>query len=67
MVVDDVCEVVGREAVRLEQDLVVDVVVREGDVAAKLVAKAGFAFHGDLEANDGRAAFGFKRGDLCGR
>ena len=39
VVVDDVGEVVGREAVGLEQHLVVDVVVREGDVAAQLVAE----------------------------
>ena len=41
VVVDDVGEVVGGEAVGLEQDLVVDVVVVEGDVAAELVAEGG--------------------------
>jgi hypothetical protein len=41
VVVDDVGEVVGGEAVGLHQDLVVDVVVLEGDVAAELVAEGG--------------------------
>ena len=39
VVVDDVGEVVGGEAVGLHQYLIVDVVVLEGDVAAQLVAK----------------------------
>ena len=38
VVVDYVGEVVGGVAVGLEEDLVVDVVVVEGDVAAELVA-----------------------------
>ena len=55
------------EAVGLEEDLVVDVVVGEGDVAAEFVAEAGFAGRGDLEADDVRPAFGFESGDLFGR
>ena len=39
VVVDDVGEVVGGEAVGLHEDLVVDVGVLEGDVAAELVAE----------------------------
>ena len=41
VVVDDVGEVVGGEAVGLEEDLVVDVGVVEGDVAAEFVAEGG--------------------------
>ncbi len=41
VVVDDVGEVVGGEAVGLHEDLVVDVGVLEGDVAAELVAEGG--------------------------
>ena len=41
VVVDDVGEVVGGEAVGLQQDLIVDVGVLEGDVAAELVAESG--------------------------
>ena len=39
VIVDDVGEVVGGKAVGLHEDLVVDVGVLEGDVAAELVAK----------------------------
>ncbi len=48
VVVDDVGEVVGGEAVGLHEDLVVDVVVGEVDVAAELVAEGGVAFGGTL-------------------
>ena len=48
VVVDDVGEVVGGEAVGLHEDLVVDVVVVEGDVAAEFVAEGGGAFGGTL-------------------
>ena len=41
VVVDDVGEVVGGEAVGLHEDLIVDVVVIEGDVAAEFVAEGG--------------------------
>jgi hypothetical protein len=41
VIVDDVGEMVGGEAVGLHQHLIVDVVVLEGDVAAQLVAKGG--------------------------
>ena len=66
VVVDDVGEVIGGEAVGLEQDLVVDVVVGEGDGAAQLVAKGCLSLDGDLEADDRRAAFGLECGDLRG-
>ena len=52
VVVDDIGEVVGGEAVGLHEDLVVDVVVVEGDVAAELVAEGGGAFERDLHADD---------------
>jgi hypothetical protein len=64
VVVDDVGEVVGGEAVGLEQDLVVDVGVVEGDLAAELVAEGGGAFGGYLEADGVGAAFGEVGGDL---
>ena len=41
VIVDDVGEVVGGEAVGLHEHLVVDVAVLEGDVAAELVAEGG--------------------------
>ncbi len=43
VIVDDVGEVVGGEAVGLHEDLIVDVVVVEGDVVAEFVAEGGFA------------------------
>ncbi len=64
VVVDDVGEVVGGEAVGLEQDLVVDVEVIEGDVAAQFVAESRGAgrvqgMRGDFEADgEGLAAVG---------
>ena len=58
MVVDDVGEVVGGEAVGLHEDLIVDVIVVEGDVAAQLVAKGGGGVLRDLHADDVGSAFG---------
>jgi len=61
VVVDDVGEMVGGEAVGLHEDLVVDVVVVETDVAAELVFKfgeGGVATLRDFEADGVGAAFG---------
>ncbi len=56
VIVDDVGEVVGGEAIGLEQDLIVDVVVIEGDVAAEFVAEGGTGVLGDAEADGERLA-----------
>ena len=51
VVVDDIRKMVGGEAVGLHEDLVVDVEVVEGDVAAEFVAEGGLAFAWDLHAD----------------
>ena len=61
VVVDDVGEVIGGEAVGLHEDLIVDVGVLEGDVAAEFVAEGRAAFEGDLHADDE----GLLRGQVC--
>ena len=53
MVVDDVCHVIGRHAVGLEQHLHVDGVPRDFDVAIDAVDKLARAFGRDLHAHDG--------------
>ena len=60
VIVDDVGQVVGGEAVAFEQDLVVDVGVVEGDVAAQFVAEGGAGLLRDLEPN----GVGFAGGEL---
>src|ERR1035441_8404150 len=57
---------IRRKAVGFQQHLVVDVVVRESDVAAKLVAEGGLAVHRNFEANDAGAALRPEGGDLRG-
>ena len=66
VVVDDVGQMIGGEAVGLEQDLVVDIVMGEDDGAAELVAEGGLALDGDFEADYAGAAFGLECGDLRG-
>ena len=56
VVIDDGGEVVGGEAVGLEQDVVVQEAILEGDVAAEGVGDNGGAFVGHLEADDAAAA-----------
>ena len=65
VVVDDIGQMIGGEAVGLQQNLVVDVVVGELDVAAELVAEGGFAFDGDLEADDGCVRGGLRLRKAC--
>ncbi len=68
VVVDDVGEVIGGEAVGLHQDLVVDVGVLEGDVAAQFVAEGGcrrVVGAGNGHADDEGLARGEVRGDLA--
>src|SRR5580698_2717238 len=65
MVIDYVGEVVGGEAVRLHQYLIVDVAVLEGDVAAKLITEGGGVAGRHLHADDVWAAFGEVLVDLC--
>ena len=52
VIVDDVREVVRREAVRLEQHLIVDLLVLERDLAAEAVLDDGLTFLRHREAND---------------
>ena len=66
VVVHDVGQVIGGEAVGLEQHLVVHVVVGEGDGAAKFVAEGGLALGGDLQADDRRAASASKAAICAG-
>ena len=56
VVVDDVGEVVGGQAVPLEEDLVVQGAVLHGDVAKDGVVEGGLALLGDLLADDVRHA-----------
>ena len=54
MIVNDVCKVVGREPVALDEHLIVEIGVRRGDVAEDLVVERRFALVGDLLADDPR-------------
>jgi len=67
VVVDDVSEVVGGEAVGLHEDLIVDVIVIEGDVAAEFVFECGGRGLWDFEADGVVAAFADVGGYLFGR
>ena len=54
MIVNDVCKVVGRQTVALDEHLIVEIGVRRGDVAEDLVVERRFALVGDLLADDPR-------------
>ena len=58
MVVDDVCEVVGRQAVALYEHLIVQRLVLNGDVAEYLVMEGGSALVRDELADNVRLARG---------
>ncbi|MCY1302733.1 hypothetical protein D9M70_524100 [compost metagenome] len=67
MVVDDVCHVVGRHAVGLQEHLHVDGVPRDFDVAIDAVVKLARALGRDLHAHDMRLAGGNARRHFFGR
>ncbi len=56
MVVDDICHVIGRHAVGLDQHLHVDRFPRDRDIAIDAVMEIAGAFGRDLHAHDGRLA-----------
>lgn len=60
MVVDHVCEVVGRHTVGLEQHLVVQVGILDRDIAVYLIVERGGTLVRDLLADN--AGFSPRRG-----
>ena len=52
VVVDHVCEVVGRVPIRFEEHLVVDLVIGDHDVAAEEIVRHRFALSRHRETND---------------
>ena len=56
MVVDDVCEVVGRISVGFDQDQVFQLLVVYGDVSVDLIMESGCSFGRHIETDDVRFA-----------
>jgi hypothetical protein len=66
MIVDDVCQMVGREAVRLEEDGIgADVLVLPLDPPQELVLEYGRSLHRYLETDDGLLTLGQELIDLA--
>ena len=65
-VVDDVSQVVGGVAVRLEQDEVVEGIILEDDIAVYQILKAGLPLQGYLKAHHGHDALSLFFSTLLG-
>ena len=54
MIIDHVCEIIGREAVRLDEDHVIELAVVYRDVSVKLIVEGRGALSGIVLTNDKR-------------
>ena len=66
MVVDHIREVIRRQPVPLDEDLIIQLFVVHNDITEDLIVKARFSFCGDLLTNDKRLAGIEVRLDLLG-
>ena len=61
MIIHDICEIIGREPVRLNQDHIIQLTVRNCDVSVDLIVEGSLAFVRYVQADDPR----FPRRKIC--